>query len=59
MSTKAEMFHSTEERSGPKKAPKTRKPAREGRTAESRRVLESSRTRGQDIRVSRPHRPAV
>jgi hypothetical protein len=57
MATKAERFHATEERSGPKKAKRVEKRARPGR-GDSPRVLESSRTRGQDIRVSHPKRPA-
>jgi len=62
MSTKAEDFHYLEERSGPKKpkrVPKRERQARPGKSS-APRVLESSRTRGQDIRVSRPpaKRPA-
>jgi len=52
MATKAERFHSIEERSGPKKAKRVEKRARPGRN-DAPRVLESSRTRGQEIRVNR------
>lgn len=56
MATKAENQRYDEERSHPKKARRPAKARRPGR-AEMRRVLESSRTRGQDIRVNHPYRP--
>jgi hypothetical protein len=58
MATKAERFHSLEERSGAKKAKRVEKRERPGRPGRDDlpRVLESSRTRGQDIRVTRPPR---
>jgi hypothetical protein len=60
MSTRAERFRSLEERAGPKKAKRVEKRERQARPGRSDapRVLESSRTRGQDIRVSHPKRPA-
>lgn len=61
MATKAEDARYFEERSGPKKpkrGPRRERQARPGRS-EIPRILESSRTRGQDIRVTRPpKRPA-
>jgi hypothetical protein len=56
MATKAENFRSEQERSGPKKERRSRKPPRPGREI-GLRILESSRTRGQNISVRRPHRP--
>ena len=53
MATKAEAYRYVEQRSGLKKAKRTRKPPRH----EKLRTLESSRTRGQDIRVNHPYRP--
>jgi hypothetical protein len=59
MATKAESERYFEERSRPKKARRAAKPKRPGRAdrSELRRILESSRTRGQDIRVNHPYRP--
>ncbi|UPT74735.1 MAG: hypothetical protein M0D55_03145 [Elusimicrobiota bacterium] len=61
MATKAEGYRYVEERSHAKKAKRGRKPAREARPgrSEAPRILESSRTRGQDIRVNHPYRPPV
>jgi hypothetical protein len=62
MATKAERFHYLEERSGPKKAKRRLRRERQARPGLSDipRVLESSRTRGQDIRVTRlPGRPGA
>lgn len=56
MATKAENRRYAEERSHPKKARRAAKSKRPDR-AEMRRILESSRTRGQDIRVNHPYRP--
>ncbi len=61
MTTRAENFHSAEERNGPKKAKRLEKRVRPGKPGRSElpRTLESSRTRGQEIRVNRPQkRPA-
>lgn len=56
MATRSEQHRYAEERIGPKKA---RRPARRARRArpgapDVPRILESSRTRGQDIRVVHP-----
>lgn len=61
MSTRAERFRASEERAGAKKAKKPRKELRPGKPDRDDlipRILQSSRTRGQDIRVSHPHRRA-
>ncbi len=55
MATKAESFRAQQERSGPKKK-KTAVKAHRTRLEEMPRILQSSRTRGQDIRVNRPYR---
>lgn len=56
MATKAENFHYQEERAGVKKPKRKAKRERQARPglSDAPRVLESSRTRGQDIRVSHP-----
>lgn len=60
MSTKAEDFHNSEQRAGPKKAKRVEKRYRQARPGrgDAPRILESSRTRGQDIRVARPPKRA-
>lgn len=58
MATRAERFHASEERAGAKKAKKPVKGLRPGMPDRSDmpRILQSSRTRGQDIRVNHPPR---
>jgi len=60
MATRAERFRAVEERTGAKKAKKAEKGLRPGKPDRSDmpRILQSSRTRGQDIRVSHPPRRA-
>lgn len=56
MASRAEEQRALEERSGEKRSKRPVKRIRAGKEADSpvRRVLESSRTRGQDIRVNHP-----
>lgn len=59
MATRAERFRAEVERSGAKKAKKPRKELRPGKPDRDElipRILQSSRTRGQDIRVNHPPR---
>jgi hypothetical protein len=55
MATKAESYRAEQQRSGPKKR-KTILKARRTRLTDMPRILQSSRTRGQDIRVNHPRR---